>query len=130
MKHLTPPQIEELVTTWREQMKVRDAEIRRKIEVGLHAHSLDSYADHCTASSDVFESLLKQLTMSPASRASCEASPSASARERAYAATAEAMTEGEHPESDLLPIIDHESLIALDSLSQRDLAKNYLMAAM
>jgi integrase len=131
MKHLTPDQIAQLVTAWRDRMRERDAEIRRKIEVGLHPKSLQDYADHCEASSDVFESLLEQLVSAPASLNDEDERPQPTQRERdeAYRSAADAMTIDEDPDCDLVPVIDSAMLAGLDKLSQRDLAKNYLMTA-
>jgi len=92
--------------------------------------TLQDYADHCEAHSDIFESLLEQLTVVPAGR-SPDDQPTYSPRERdrAYAKAAEIMTDPSDPEVDLLPIVAPETLASLDTLSQRDLAKNYLIAA-
>ena len=130
MQHLTPSQIDQLITTWREQMRERDASIRRQIEVGLHPMTLQSYADHCEASSDIFDSLLERLTVVPAGRGpDDQPTYSPRERERAYAKAAEIMTDPSDSEVDLLPIVAPETLASLDTLSQRDLAKNYLIAA-
>ncbi len=133
MKQLSPQQVAELVTTWRDRMKERDAEIRRRIEVGLHPRTLEGYADHCAANAGVFDDLLEQLTPTPAYRSSTpdQRKPASKPEEReaAYRTTADAMTVDDEAESDLVPIIDAVTLKSLDALSQRDLAKNYLMAA-
>ena len=49
MQHLKPSQIDQIIATWRGQMRERDAAIRRQIEVGLHRMTLQSYANHCDA---------------------------------------------------------------------------------
>lgn len=133
MQRLTPQQIAQLVATWRDQMRQRDEDIRRRIEVGLHPRSMQSYADASGHDADVYDELLEQLVFSPAVRDESERSgpdPRPQDREKAYRAAAESMTNADDdPDSCNLPIIDASALAGLDRLSQLDLAKNYLMTA-
>jgi len=133
MQRLTPQQIAQLVATWRDQMRQRDEDIRRRIEVGLHPRSLQRYADASEHDADVYDELLEQLVSSPAVHDESERSgpePRPQDRERAYRAVAESMTStDDDPDSCYLPIIDATTLAGLDQLSQLDLAKNYLIAA-
>jgi len=127
MKHLTTQQVAELVSAWRDRMIERDAEIRRKIEVGLHRQSLQDYADHCAASADVFERLLEDLTP-PVASDHVAHTPTMRERNAAYRSAAEAMTGASDPESDMITFADSAMLANLDDVSRLDLAKNYLAA--
>lgn len=125
MKHLTTHQVAALISAWRERMIERDAEIRRKIDVGLHCQSIQDYADHCAASADVFERLLEDLT-SPVSSDQPKHAPSLRERDAAYRAAADAMTDSSDPESDIVTFTDTATLTDLDDVSRLYLAKNYL----
>lgn len=132
MQHFTSAQIAHLVATWRERMRERDEDIRRRIEVGLHPQTLQRYADASDHDADVYGTLLEQLVSSPAVYESELGGPEPRQqdREKAFSAAAESMTNtDDDPDSCYLPIIDAKTLAELDKLSQRDLAKNYLIAA-
>lgn len=127
MESLTPQQIAALVTDWRQRMFTRDGEIRRLIELDLHdSHDSDSYADHCEAVGELAHEALASLVSTHGGQ---EGSRRPSTRERRDALDrARQLMATSEPDSDHVALMDVATFDALDDVSARDVARQFLLA--
>jgi integrase len=127
MQTMTPEQIAVLVADWRRKMFDRDGEIRRLIELDEHdSHDIQSYEENCEAISLMAEDVLEALV--PTRQGDSEVhSPSRREQQTALAIAKEMMATDE-PNSDHVPLITPQAFDALDPMTAKDLARQYLLA--
>ncbi|MBL8300271.1 MAG: hypothetical protein JNN30_18195 [Rhodanobacteraceae bacterium] len=127
-KHLSPSEIAAMVADWRRRMFSKDAEVRRRIELGVDPWSLEQFATNCDATSDLMREQFCRLfhppiESHPAQERAWEP-PSKRVQAAAYAEVASMMTTDEV--GDFVPLLSADELAGLDEISQRGLAHEFL----